>query len=37
MALVDRQLVEEHLGALVGVGHLDARDEPDGTVGAVGE
>ena len=28
-ALVDRQFVEEHLGALVGVGDLHAADESD--------
>ena len=35
--LVDGQLVEEHLGALVGVGHLHTADEPHGPVVLVGD
>src|SRR4051794_12467824 len=35
--LVDAELVEEHLGPLVGVGQLDAGDEPDGCAGVVGD
>jgi len=34
---VDGQLVEEHLGALVGMRHLDAAHEPGGTAVDVGD
>jgi hypothetical protein len=35
--LVDRELVEEHLGALVGMGELDSGDEADGPLAVVGD